>query len=713
MKLKVRIKKSFLFWIVMVVCSAITNDAFCRTNRKFIIPGVTITPDVSIFIDQSEDDPIHLAIRDLVRDLEIVIGKQPQITYSLNHIPKNLPLIVITCKGDLTKPFRDSRITQFESHLITTCHVHKHKAVVLQGADMRGTIYAIYTFSEKFLEIPPLWIWTSYEPKPQKEITIPENTYLYFRSPYIKWRACFPCGTDLLGPWQQRSEKNYDALYETMLRLKLNTLEGWLGLDWQKPFGSDKRTVHARNRGLKISFTHTASFGCSYLNWERYWSQIKKQDIPLLSVKNIDALTDFWRYHIETIRRENLDVIWQLAFRSSGDRAFWETFADSPREDTVRAKVIESMLHKQIDLLKKLTGSAQPLMKLTFYNECSDFVSSGLLSLPNEPNLIWNFVAARRDHFPAADIRKMIIPDDQLVGYYMNFDFVSSGSHLTAAEGPWKMEKNFRYADDKVKQPLTFSVVNAGNIREFVRELNAYAVMMWDFSSYNSDQFMLDYCRLYFGDKYADDIAALYKDFYYSYWNQKKPDLPGFDRQYIFHDLRYARAIEEIYKKWDREYSENPLDDRGISTGGRYFSLVPEDNNARNQLEAIIKGTEQSMIKLQRVNARADYIYKKLSPQAQSFFNDDLRLQAVFMLELNKTLNNLVHAYQANKDGSSDQAGDYIENALESAANLRTVKSDAEHGTFKDWHAPDRSFKMRELHEKISELKQKLKDVDR
>jgi hypothetical protein len=703
--------KHILICIATAACFIGANDVSCQISPQFTNPDITITSDVSILVDQSEDDPIHRAVRDLVRDLEKVLGKQPQIIYSLNHIPKDLPIIVITCKGNLTKPFRDSRVTQFESHLITTCHVNKHKAVVLQGADMRGTIYAIYTFSEKFLEIPPLWIWTSHKPEPKEAIKIPENTRLYFHSPYIKWRACFPCGTDLLGPWQQRSEENYDALYETMLRLKLNTLEGWLGLDWQKPYGADKRNIHARNRGLKISFTHTASFGCSYLNWARYWTQIKKQDVPLLSVKNIDALKDFWYYHIETIRRESLDVIWQVAFRSSGDRAFWETFADSPREDTARAKVIESMLHKQIDLLKELTGSDQPLMKITLYNECSDFVSNGLLNLPNEPNLIWNFVAARRDHFPAADIRRLIIPDDQPVGYYMNFDFVSSGSHLTAAEGPWKMERNFRYVDGKAKQPLTFSVANAGNIREFVRELNAYAVMMWDFNSYNSDQFMLDYCRLYFGDKYADDIAALYKDFYYSYWNQKKSDLTGFDRQYIFQDLRYARAIEDICKKWDREYSENPLDDRGIDSGGRYFSLVPEDNNAKNQLEAIVKATEQSIIKLQRVSTQADYIYKKLPPQAQSFFNDDLRLQAMFMLELNKTLNNLVHAYQANKDGSSDQAGDYIENALESAANLRAIKSEAEHGKFEDWYNPDKSFKMKELHKKISNLKKKLKHV--
>jgi hypothetical protein len=42
---------------------------------------------------------------------------------------------------------------------------------------------------------------------------------------------------------------------------------------------------------------------------------------------------------------------------------------------------------------------------VTLYNENSDFFANGLFRPPTGPNLIWVFVAARRDHFPAEDVR--------------------------------------------------------------------------------------------------------------------------------------------------------------------------------------------------------------------------------------------------------------------------------------------------------------------
>ena len=78
------------------------------------------------------------------------------------------------------------------------------------------------------------------------------------------------------------------------------------------------------------------------------------------------------------------------------------------------------------------------------------------------------------------------MPDggDRNLGYYFNYQFTSTGSHLAAAEGPWKMEQNLRYVAAKSDKPLVFSVVNAGNIREYVMELSANAAMLWDFKAY-------------------------------------------------------------------------------------------------------------------------------------------------------------------------------------------------------------------------------------
>lgn len=724
-----RIARMVVFLTLVLYCNTISQ---ARVDLRIGIippfpsdsikhPVITVTPGVLILMDKSEEEPVKRAAQDLVRDLEKIFGVTPPIITSIADAGKDVPVIVITCKGDATREFRDSGITEFESHLVTTRNVGDHKTVILQGADMRGTIYAIYTFSEIFLGIPPLWIWASYEPPMKKKIQVPGGTHLYFPSPAVKWRAWFPNDRDLLDPWQRKNGENYDALFETMLRLKLNTREGYLmdAKSWDTTKKAGKEACYARDRGLKISFTHTAPFGAVYQNWENFWTKIMHRKAPELLLKDVESLKVFWRYHIETIQKEKLDVIWQIGFRGKGDKPFWRTtFADAmdmPKEDTDRANIISSMLLEEIALLKEVTGDPQPIMKMTIYNENSDLLAAGLLHLPDEPTLILSYSSVRKDHYPPPDIQHFSISCDRLIGYYMNFQFTGTGSHLAPAEGPWKMEQNFRYVENKIKHPLTFSVVNAGNIREHVLELSSNAAMMWNFDAYKTDDFLKAYCKTYFGDAFANDIVALYKDFYYSYWCPRRADLPGFDRQFVFQDMRYARGIEQICALWDHPYLENPFNDKNqglygaMDTGGRQYNIVPADNNAPNQVEATLVGTEESGAWFQNIEKRADVIYQKLPLQSQVFFNDDIRIQAMFMSAVNKALNNIVSAYKEKQNGEMAQSKVHVEEALKFVMNLKDIKAQADHGRFNDWYENDKNFNIDGLVKRLTAILVKMR----
>ena len=46
-----------------------------------------------------------------------------------------------------------------------------------------NTIYAIYTFSEEFLKIPPLWFWASWEHDRLSSVEIPVDTRIVFDEP--------------------------------------------------------------------------------------------------------------------------------------------------------------------------------------------------------------------------------------------------------------------------------------------------------------------------------------------------------------------------------------------------------------------------------------------------------------------------------------------------------------------------------------------------
>ena len=123
-------------------------------------------------------------------------------------------------------------------------------------------------------------------------------------------------------------------------------------------------------------------------------------------------------------------------------------------------------------------------MRTTLYNELSDFYAQGLLRPLPEPNLIWTFVAARRDHYPAPDAQNAKVPPGQPVGYYFNFQFNSTGAHIASGRGSVENGAQFSLSSNGIApRPLEFSVVNMGNIREFVGEGSANAAMMWNFDA--------------------------------------------------------------------------------------------------------------------------------------------------------------------------------------------------------------------------------------
>ncbi len=440
-------------------------------------------------------------------------------------------------------------------------------------------------------------------------------------------------------------------------------------------------------------------FGSNYEHWDLYWRKIRKQEPPPLTVANVKALEDFWRYHIETGMREKFEMIWLIGFRGKSDIPFWQTFPDAPAGDAERARVIEEMMAREVALLKRVTGNPAPVMRVTLYNENSDFVAQGLLHPPTDPSLIWAFVGARRDHFPAADVRAFHNDGYRPVGYYLNFQFTSSGAHLASAEGPWKMEKNYRMVNAISSRPLEFSVVNAGNIREFLLELSANARMMWDFEGYRTDAFLRDFCAQYFGAGNAERTAALYRDFYNSYWTQKRPDIPGFDRQYVFQDMRYARAMEQLLAAIPKGRDLNPLNETRMDKNGGYFRIVPADNGTSSQIEAIGKGTGESIAKLEAIVKRAD-------PPPTQFFSDHLLTQARFMLGLNQVLHATAHAMEVMPDRR--QAAGCLREAERQLGALREILRAAEHDRFQGWYDGDRLFGLDKLKQKIQQAIQEL-----
>ncbi|MGI6242521.1 MAG: glycosyl hydrolase 115 family protein [Prevotella sp.] len=639
---------------------------------------VLLKEKVSIVMDKKMPAPVKFAVDNLRRDFSKTMGFTPTVGKGARG---DVQLVIVDDEVGRVKGV--SKLGGFEAHEVKTDA--ENNRIIIHGYDMRGTIFAIYTFSEKVLGVPPLWYYCSWTPRVSNRKTTDINFFM--RSPQVRFRAWFPNDTDLFTPWRKLSKANNEMWLETLLRLKLNCVE----LEATVTYPNYKMNAEAelvRKYGIVLTSHHHVALNNSFVNWDGYWREVRHEDPARHkpSVHNLRDLKDFWTYNIKTVHRSGIENLWQVTFRGRGDQPFWALFKDAPESEAERGKMISDMMNIQVDLIKKITGEKNPYVRTTFYDEMSNLLAKGYITPPSGKNMIWTYVAARRDHYPNDDLVSFDVRKTPVrLGYYLNLQFTSTGAHLCEAEGPWKMEENFRYVHSKA--PLYFSVVNMGNVREFLLSASANAAMLWDFKAYDTDTFLKQYCAQYFGAQYATQIADLYQKYFYAFWNQQPSTFPGVHRQYIFQDMRYARAFDQILGRFD-DYSPNPLRDIGFeSVKGRTFRIPGE-----HQVDSMIKGVGNSASRFAAVAARCRTLLPLLPKESQMFFEDNLLILAEFMSSLGISLTNFLKAYQKNGEDDKMQTEAYLKFSLAGLKQSRDMLYSNQRGVFSDWYAGERLF---------------------
>jgi len=649
-----------------------------------------------IRVSSQESSQVLLAVQALQKDFKKVLGYTPSI-FRTDGDRTGYRIVIINEATENSKTFISElkELDDFESHRVYVDATSN--SIVLHGKDIRGTIYAIYSFSEQILGVPPLWYWCSWQPEVKSQIQMPADYDYFCPSPQVRYRAWFPNDQDLFVPWRRKSTDNNELWLETMLRLKLNTVEYTATVTNNGTLNGE--ALLYKKYGLVLTSHHMVALNNSFSNWDSYWKNVRGQStVPALSVKDTVRLKEFWQYSIDCVMNSDVENLWQIAFRGKTDQPFWEVFSDAPSGDKARADIINQMVGIQYRMIKEATGEDDPFVRMTFYDEISSLMAKGYLKPPTARNMLWTFVAGRRDHYPYDDLVQWQNTDSVQLGYYMNLQFYSTGSHLAPGEGPWKMEDNYRYVQSKGKQ--TFSVVNAGNIREFLMEMAANAQMMWNADTYYTNDFLLRFCTQYFGAEHAEEVAQLYHHYYYSYWNPKKSDFPGgFDRQYVFQDLRHVQVIKQIHNTWST-FKANPLKEIGYeSVSGRTFRI-----EGNNQVDSILTGTSREMVAFADICTRCEVLQPLLPEGSQTFFYDNLSAYAHYMYNIAKSTYYFVHAYKFKDDRYNDLSASL--SAMEAA---REALRASHHDIFNTWIDPEDKVA---ISEKIGFIKSHLEDED-
>lgn len=343
------------------------------------LPAITLNRSVTVVMSDREPEALRKAGADLASDLGKVFGNPVRIVSNPAEASGNAICITLEANppAGMTRPRRaeelEIRVTRrpFHPSRIANC-------VTLTGADVRGAVYAVYEFSQRFLGVDPLWYWTDHPPAHQNSITVPDSFRLT-SAPGFRYRGWFINDEDLLTTWQPGGKDGtgislavWDRIFEALLRLKGNMIVPGTFL-----FPDEPQIRAASRRGLIITQHHIEVVGLNTWRWP--------EEMPYSFGNSRGLLVQGWRNAIHGYR-PGQEILWTLGFRGKHDRAFW---ADDPTAatDQARGRVIGAAIEIQQELVRSEYPDAYFLMNA--WDEAVPLIREGHLKIPGDVTLVW------------------------------------------------------------------------------------------------------------------------------------------------------------------------------------------------------------------------------------------------------------------------------------------------------------------------------------
>jgi hypothetical protein len=462
----------FLLLLVGYVV-AIGQDAsiaFTRKDGCLRLASDGISP--RIIVDGSEWAGVIRAAYDLADDFGRVTGLNGtvQVVNSSSTAGSSGPAIIVGTIGKskiidrlvssdkIDVSDTEGQWEAFQSQLVSNPMQGVNRALVIAGADKRGSIYGIYDISEQIGVSP----WYYYADVPAKQHS---NIYAMEikkkqPSPSVKYRGFFlndeqPALTNWVNANFQPGKYGpgynhhfFAPVFELLLRLRANYI--W-PLTWDSMFYVDdlKNKVVADMYGIVAGTSHT----------EPMTRQTKEQSLFLNGTwawaTNEKNVTEFMREGAE--RSKEYETLYTMGMRGLGDTA-------SP---TLTAGQLEDIINVQQDLLRDTFNrdniSDIPQM-WCLYKEVGGYFEQGL-EVPESVTLLWaddNW--GNNQRLPLADE----VDREAGAGVYYHFDYVGDPRdykwiNTIQLQKTWE-QMHFAYE----RGARTIWVVNVGDLKPLV-----------------------------------------------------------------------------------------------------------------------------------------------------------------------------------------------------------------------------------------------------
>ncbi len=464
--------------------------------------AIRLTPQTTLLISQDEPGPVQRAARDLESDWRKVLGQPVRVV----HDPKEAAAttLAITLNDDL--PSQVEKPTGWEKLHIQAVQAPwpgspARQAVVLTGSDVRGTIYAIYQFSQQFLGVDPLYWWTDHEPVRQAAIEVP-NDFSETQGPAFHYRGFFINDEDLLTGWRPGirdgadiSLKTWNRVFEAILRLKGDMV---IPGTWIFPYEPQIRL--AVKRGLIITQHHVNVLGLDTYRWP--------DNVPYSFISHPKIFESALERSAEEYPPK-ARIVWSVGYRGKNDFPFWLVDPSAPKTPAARAQVIQDAMGKEIEIVRQHHANA-PIV-FNAWAESAAFIRQGLLKVPPGVTLVW--------------------PDD-------GHGTLQDRSEIKAGEGEYYHTAMIDYRSnhfselvplERIREELgraakagatRYLVVNTSNLRPVVMTSRATMELAWNPKPWiasapdESEVYLAQWCREEFGPRAAPTLEKYYHAYF-------------------------------------------------------------------------------------------------------------------------------------------------------------------------------------------------------
>ena len=471
-----------------------------------------------LYLDSAELPGVLHAAQNFASDEKQVTGDTPAILHDLSSKPQDIVLI-----GTLGHSPTIDRLVA--AHKLDVNGIRGHwemsittivdrplpgvrRALVIAGADKRGTIYGIYDLSEQIGVSP--WAWWADVPVAHKDaLYVTAGTYVQ-PEPAVKYRGIFfNDEAPALTNWVHEKYGNFNSqfytrVFDLLLRLKANFL--WPAM-WNNAFAADDplNPQLADEYGIVMSTSHEEPM----MRAEKEWHAAT--DGPWDYSTNAQHIDGFWRAGL--IRNKNYEQIITLGMRGPNDTPM-ANGSDLEKVVADERKIIGETINPDVAKVPQVW---------CLYKEVQGYYEKGM-RVPDDVTLLWS-----DDNW--GNIRRLPTPDERKrsggAGVYYHFDY-----HGGPRSYQWVDSTYIPQVSEQMHLALDYGadriwVVNVGDGKPLEFPIEFFLAMArtpkrW--RNDNTQEFTEMWAAREFGPEHAKEIARVMEE-YTRYNARRKPEL--------------------------------------------------------------------------------------------------------------------------------------------------------------------------------------------